>query len=105
MLVVSQLKFSRADCPARTTIRLVAEEYIANMEERGLAAATIKKERWFLLDLASPLQNRPINEITPAELLYLLKPIEKSGRRETAQKMRGANLSICRALIFSIFVD
>jgi hypothetical protein len=30
----------------------------------------MKKKRWFLLDLASPLHNRPINEITSAELLY-----------------------------------
>ena len=79
-----------AEIQARTTFKLIAEEYIAESEERGLAPATLKKKRWFLLDLASPLHNRPISEITPAELLYLLKSIEKSGRREAAKKMRGA---------------
>jgi hypothetical protein len=57
-------------------------------EERGLAPATMKKKRWILLDLAQPLHNRPINKISSAEVLYLLKSIEKSGRRETAKKMR-----------------
>lgn len=91
-----------AETQARTTFRLVAEEYIANMEERGLAVATMKKKRWFLLDLASPLQNRPINEITPAELLYLLKSIEKSGRRETAKKMRGAISAVFRLAVVTM---
>ena len=85
---------------ARTTFELIAEEYIKNMEERGLAAATMKKKRWFLLDLASPLHRRPINEITSAEVLYLLKSIEKSGRRETAKKMRGAISAVfCLAVV------
>ena len=79
-----------AETQARTTFKLIAEEYIEACEERDLSPATMKKKRWFLLDLASPLHNRPINEITPAELLYLLKSIEKSGRRETAKKLRGA---------------
>ena len=91
-----------AETQARTTFKLIAEEYIANMEERGLAPATMKKKRWFLLDLASPLYNRPINEITPAELLYLLKSIEKSGRRETAKKMRGAISAVFRLAVVTM---
>jgi integrase len=91
-----------AETRARTTFKLVAEEYIESMEERGLAPATMKKKRWFLLDLALPLHNRPINEITPAELLYLLKSIEKSGRRETAKKMRGAMSAVFRLAVVSM---
>ena len=52
--------------------------------------------------LASPLHNRPINEITSAELLYLLKSIEKSGRRETAKKMRGAISAVFRLAIVTL---
>jgi integrase len=87
---------------ARTTFKLIAEEYIDSMKERGLAPATMKKKRWFLLDLASPLHNRPINEITSAELLYLLKSIEKSGRRETAKKMRGAISAVFRLAVVTL---
>ncbi len=87
---------------ARTTFKLIAEEYIVNMEERGLAPATMKKKRWLLLDLASPLHTRPINDITSAELLYLLKSIEKSGRRETAKKMRGAISAVFRLAVATL---
>ncbi len=91
-----------AETQARTTFKLVAEEYLENSAERGLADSTMKKKRWFLLDLASPLHNRPINEITSAELLYLLKSIEKSGRRETAKKMRGAISAVFRLAIVTL---
>jgi len=91
-----------AETQARTTFKLIAEEYIENMEERGLAPTTMKKKRWFLLDLASPLHARPINEITSAELLYLLKSIEKSGRRETAKKMRGAISAVFRLAVVTL---
>ncbi|MGR3662803.1 MAG: tyrosine-type recombinase/integrase [Paracoccaceae bacterium] len=87
---------------ARTTFKLIAEEYIDSMIERELAPATIKKTRWLLLDLASPLHNRPINEITSAELLYLLKSIEKSGRRETAKKMQGAISAVFRLAVVTL---
>ena len=87
---------------ARTTFKLIAEEYIESMKERDLAPTTMKKKRWFLLDLASPLHNRPINEITSAELLYLLKSIEKSGRRETAKKMRGAISAVFRLAVVTL---
>lgn len=72
------------------------------MEERGLAPATMKKKHWFLLDLASPIHNRPINEITSAEVLYLLKSIEKSGRLETAKKMRGAISAVFRLAVVTL---
>jgi integrase len=88
-----------AETQARTTFKLVAEEYIEGAEERDLAPATMKKKRWFLLDLAAPLHNRPINEITAAEVLYLLKSIEKSGRRETAKKMRSALSAVFRLAV------
>jgi len=91
-----------AETQARTTFKLVAEEYLENSKERGLAPSTMKKKRWFLLDLASPLHKRPINEITSAELLYLLKSIEKSGRRETAKKMRGAISAVFRLAIVTL---
>ncbi len=91
-----------AELASRTTFKLVAEEYIESLSERELAPATMRKKRWYLLDLASPIHKRPINEITSAELLYLLKSIEKSGRRETAKKMRGALSAVFRLAILTL---
>ncbi len=74
---------------ARNTFGAIAEEYIENLRERGAAETTVAKNKWLLQDLASPIANRPIAELTPAELLHLLKLVEKSGRRETARRLRG----------------
>ncbi|MCP4999289.1 MAG: integrase arm-type DNA-binding domain-containing protein, partial [Hyphomicrobiales bacterium] len=91
-----------AELASRTTFKLVAEEYIESLSERELAPATMRKKNWYLMDLASPIHNRPINDITSAELLYLLKSIEKSGRRETAKKMRGALSAVFRLAILTL---
>jgi len=86
---------------ARTTFGLIAEEYIGRMEERK-AAATVTKIKWLLQDLASPLAKRPIKEITAAEILQLLQKIEKSGRRETARRLRGVIGSVFRLAIVTL---
>jgi integrase len=77
-----------AETAAKNTFAAVAEEYIATLEERGRADRTMDKARWLLLDLASPLAQRSISEITPAEILVILKAIEKRGQRETARRLR-----------------
>lgn len=87
---------------ARTTFGLVAEEYVERMEERNAAAATVTKTKWLLENLARPLAKRPIKEITPAEILHLLQKIEKSGRRETARRLRGVIGSVFRLAIVTL---
>ena len=91
-----------AETQARMTFKLVAEEFLEDAAERDLAPATMRKKRWYLMDLASPLHERPIGEIKPPEVLYLLKSIEKSGRRETAKKMRGALSGVFRLAILTM---
>lgn len=91
-----------AETQARMTFKLVAEEFLEDAAERDLAPATMRKKRWYLMDLASPLHERPIGEIKPPEVLYLLKSIEKSGRRETAKKMRGALSGVFRLAILTL---
>jgi integrase len=74
---------------ANNTFGAIADEHLAAQKESGIAETTLAKNRWMLHDLASPLAKRPIAEITPAEILVILKKVEKSGRRETARKLRG----------------
>jgi integrase len=71
-------------------------------KESGIAATTLAKNRWMLFNLAAVLTNRPIAEITPAEVLAVLRHVEKSGRRETARKLRGAIGKIFRVAIASL---
>lgn len=91
-----------AETAARNTFGLVAEEFINSYDDRGLAEATKAKQRWLLVDIAFPLTNRPIAEITPAEVLDLLKRIERSGRRETARRLRSRISAVFRYAIVTL---
>lgn len=91
-----------ASSAARNTFGAVAAEYLENLEANGAAEQTIVKNRWLLADLASPLAHRPIAEIIPAEILQLLKRIEKSGRRETARRLRGTMGSVFRYAVVTL---
>jgi integrase len=75
---------------AQNTFGLIAKELIAKLEAEGKSPATLAKQKWFLEDLASELTKRPITEITPAEVLVILRKAEQRGRRETARRLRGA---------------
>lgn len=76
----------------RNTFGLVAEEYLEALEAKRLAPSTMKKHRWLLNDLAASFANRPVRDITAPEVLELLRRIERSGKHETAKKLR-ADLS------------
>jgi integrase len=86
----------------QNTFGAVAAEYIANLKANGAAEATISKNRWMLEDLAASLAKRPIAEVIPAEILHLLKRIEKTGRRETARRLRGVMGSVFRHAIVTL---
>ena len=74
----------------------IAEEYIAKLEAEGKAAITIAKTRWLLTKLSPPLGARPIVEISPHELLAVLKRVERAGQRETARRLRSFSSRVFR---------
>jgi len=73
---------------AANSFEVVAEEYIAKLEAEGLAGVTIGKTRWLLAKLTPAIGARPIAEITPHELLAVLRKSERAGHRETARRLR-----------------
>jgi integrase len=87
---------------SRNTFGAVAAEYLANMKASGAAESTMSKNRWMLEDLAASLADRPVSEIVPAEILQVLKRIEKSGRRETARRLRGVMGSVFRFAVVTL---
>lgn len=92
-----------AEIAKGNTFGLLAGEYIARLEMRESAAATIAKNRWLLEGLAGPaLGGRPISEITPVEVLALLQQVERSGRRETARRLRASIGSVFRFAIATL---
>ena len=74
----------------------IAEEYIAKLEAEGKAAVTVGKTRWLLSKLEPALGTRPIAEISPHELLAVLKATEKAGQRETARRLRSFSSRVFR---------
>jgi len=94
-----------AETLSRTSFHLVAEEYLQMAYDRELADATMRKKIWHVKTLAAPLHNRPINEISSAEILHLLKKVEASGRRETARKLRGTLSGIFRLAVVTLRAD
>lgn len=81
------------------TFGVLADEYVAKMEREGRAEATINKIKW-LLDFARPLLgDRPISEISAAEVLAALRKVEVRGRLESARRLRSTIGSVFRYAI------
>jgi integrase len=84
---------------ADNTFGAVGKEYLEFLRQQGRGATTLAKNEWLLLRVAAPLLKRPITEVTSAELLTLLKRVEKEGKRATARTLRGAIGSVFRYAI------
>ena len=91
-----------SEAQASNTFGILVAEYLENLKENGAAEVTVGKNRWLLENLAGSLSTRPIAEITSAELLDLLKRIEKSGRRESARRLRGVIGGVFRLAIVTL---
>ena len=80
-------RLAKADAAA-ATFEVIAAELIEKKKAEGRAERTLGKLRW-LYDLAKPgIGDRPISEITPPEILAVLRKIEGKGHRETAKRLR-----------------
>jgi integrase len=70
------------------TFRAIAEEWL-ELQAKTLAPVTFNKAQWMLTEFVYPrLGSRPINEITPPDLLTVLRAIESRGKRETAHRTK-----------------
>ncbi len=73
---------------AANTFGVVADEWLAKIEKDGISPVTLKKTRW-LMSLTNPaLTSRPIAEISPHELLAVLRKVEARGRLNSAGRLR-----------------
>jgi integrase len=91
-----------AEVAGRNTFGAVAEEYLDRLKASGVTEGTVKRNRWLLLTLASPLVKRPIAKITPVEILVLLQKYEKAGLRVTARRLRGIIGAVFRLAIATL---
>ncbi len=71
------------------TFRHVAEELLTKAQREGRAENTLNKMRWLLEKLACPnLGDRPLADISPPEILEVLRGVERRGNLETARRLR-----------------
>lgn len=81
------------------TFSVLADEYVEKLTKEGRAQATITKTCW-LLDFARPLLGeRPISEISPVEVLAVLRTVERRGRLESARRLCSTIGSVFRYAI------
>lgn len=73
---------------ADNTFKTIAEEWVQKNEREGRAPVTLDKIRW-LLGMAYPMiGSLPITQITPQDVLAVLRKVEATGRYESARRMR-----------------
>jgi len=94
-----------AENAAKNTFGVLAAEFLEGHDAKGSAETTKAKVRWLLTEVAAPIASRPITEITPTEVLDLLKRVERSGRRETAKRLRATISAVFRLAIVTLRAD
>ena len=78
------------------TFSVVALEWLDKAKREGKAGATLKKMTWLLETLASPeIGNRPIADITPPEVLEVLRKVEIRGKLHSAHRLRSTIRNLC----------
>ena len=70
------------------TFSNIADELLAKLEKEGKAEGTMRQKRRFISLANADLADRPITEITAAEILTALKRVEAKGNYETARRLR-----------------
>jgi integrase len=97
--VVKRLAKITAAVSSANTFKVVAEEWLLRRTADGATPGTIKKHTW-LLSLAYPmLGNRPVADIMPPEVLEILARVEKTGRLESAVRLRSTCSAVFRFAI------
>ena len=87
------------------TFQAIAKEYAAKLEREHRAKATMAKLEWLLGLAFDALGLRPINEISAAEALDVLRKVEARGHHETAKRLRSTIGAVFRYAIATARCD
>ena len=78
----------KAKIEKESVFKLVAYEWLNNQKDR-YKPATMKKKRWFIEKILIPkIGTRPINDISPQQVLKLLKALDKKGTLENTKRAK-----------------
>ena len=87
-----------ATVAAANSFQAVTAEWLEKMERENRSPATMKL-RWLTDFINEAIGKRPINSISPHELLAMLRKMEANGRYETAKRLRSTSSQIFRYAI------
>lgn len=71
------------------TFRAVADEYLEKLRRDRRADTTLSKVGWLLDQACESLGDRGVAGITAPQVLAALRTVERRGRHETANRLRG----------------
>lgn len=81
------------------TFAKVAADLLEKKRREGKAHATLGKREWLYSMVNADLGERPIADITAAEVLHVLRKVEAKGLLETARRMKSAMSEVFRHAI------
>lgn len=90
---------------AANTFEAVAKEWLVKCERDGLAPVTVDKIRWLLAKAYPLIGIIPIAQITPHEVLAVLRKIEATGAYESARRMRSVLSRVFRYGVATVRCD
>ena len=82
-----------------TTFAAYADIYLDRLARAGRSEPTLKKSRWIVEVLAKDLRSEQLTDITPRDVLRVLRVIEAKGNLETARRMRGVLSCVFRLAV------
>lgn len=88
-----------------TTFGAFAALYLDRLDKTGRAAPTIKKAKWIVESLASELRDAQVSDVTPRDILRMLRVLEAKDNRETARRMRGVLSAVFRLAILDGVIE
>jgi integrase len=74
----------------------VAKEYVDKLRREGRAENTLIKTEWLLAFALPVLGPMSVKAIRPAEVLAVLRTVERRGRYESARRLRSTIGAVCR---------
>src|SRR5262249_15849324 len=73
---------------AAVTFQAIAEEYLSKLKREKRAEATLAKTTWLLAFATAGFGETPIKDVDAPSILKVLQAIERSGRYESARRLR-----------------
>ncbi|MGD9811245.1 MAG: tyrosine-type recombinase/integrase [Sphingobium sp.] len=95
----------QARTEAGNTFELIAREFIEKRTAEGWSVSTQAKGEYYLDHLKPMLGRRAVTEITPADVLAVLKDVEKRGKLETARRLLQFSSAVFRFAVATARLD